>query len=260
MKKLTILFISLLFLSSCTIYQDFHFNKDGSGHMDIQLDASSIIEMSKMFPEKSDTLDNKKLEYKILENLDKIDLDFKIDLVDIFPDSIIQKFDNIELFNGISLIVHSHKTDSKLGIRYEFRSIEDLDTKFENLKELSNRLKDNKNLESKEVSMIYKNIEKFNNKYSDQIKFHKGKIILKANTPVENTLDEDKSRNQNLMTSMIKPQTRIFLPGKVKKSKHHNYEIIDKNVILIEDGKIGTINNNDKDIIIRYKKGWWDIF
>ncbi len=261
MKKLLILFISVLFFSSCTIYQDFHFNDDGSGHLDILFDASSLIQLSQMYSGKADSVKEDKYEDKILENLDKIYLDFKVDLIDLLPDSTKDMINDIESFRGISVVAHNHKTDSKLGLQYEFKSIEDLDRKFERLSELSSKIRGNNEFDDKEISMLYKNMDKFNKKrYSDQLKFRKGKIIIKSDNPENSESEDDNISTQEMMTAMIKTQTRLFLPGKAKKSRHHDYEIIDKNVILIEDGKIGTINGTQKDIIIRYKKGWWDIF
>ncbi len=244
------------------MYQDFHFNEDGSGQLDVLIDASSLLQLSNAFDQKSDTVKNKKLEDIILENLDIIDLDFKIDLIDIIPDSVRTKLSNIEQLSGISLIVRNHKIESKLGLHYEFKSLEDLDMKLEKFSELSSDLKNNKNIDLKDISKIYQGMNVINNfKYSDQLKFKKGKILVNSMKPVENKPEKDvKTNNQQLMKKMVNIETRIFLPGKAKKTKHQGYEIIDKNVILIEDSKIGSINGTKKDIIIKYKKAWWDIF
>ena len=263
MKYLYFLIVFILLFSSCTVYQDFHFNKDGSGHLDVLLDASSLIQLSQMYSLRPDTVKKDKYEDMILKSLDKIYLDLKIEMVDIIPDSIKQKIDNIDELRGVSIVFFNNKSDSKVGLRYVFESIENLDRKLDRFHEISKFFDNPDSTGSRKLAMLYGNVNDYNKtSYSKQIKFKKGKVIILPVVDNKNKMEDEEPDfdSQQMMNSMVSVQTRIFLPGKVKKSKSKDYQIIDDNVVVLNDGKVGVINSKDKEIKIKYKRAWWDIF
>jgi len=266
MKHLLLFFVAILLISSCTIQQDLYFNKDGSGKLRMTMDANSLIEIAKMSGKlggdknPSDTIKNskkQKIQDFVLSNIDKMYLDFKLDVYDVLPDSIKDKIENPELLKDYSIIVYNNKDQSEIGMNVDFSSLESLDNKTGKILELLELLnyerKDNG--KKKDLDMYSQGSKEIlKSDYSKYIKFKKGKITILPK--IEENNDEAKGE----MGSLAKVRTRIHLPGKVKKSKDGKYSIHDRNTIELKDSGLEVINPGKTPIKIKYKRAWWDIF
>jgi len=269
MKQIFILLLAVFLISSCSIQQDLYFNKDGSGNLRMTMDANKLLELGKMTGQlggKSDSTktSKQKMQEMVLNNLDKMYLDFKIDFYDFLPDSIKETVENPEDLKGYSFVVYNNKSNFEIGIDVSFKSLEDLDNKASKmsvlLDEFTKTQKNSGNEKLRGLDMFTKGSSGLiNSDYSKYIKFKKGKIIL---LPQVNDAKEKSEEGEAdaMIESMIQARTFIHLPGKAKKSKNDDYSIQDKYKVELKNSGPEAFNSGDKPIIIKYKRAWWDIF
>lgn len=217
MKKLLILTLPLLILTSCQITEDVYFDKNGSGTYNLKIDMGNMAKMMKGMAENDSIKSEKALEKK--------------DTIILFADILKEKEDSIENLSkedrnflkslkDAKMYVHLDEAKDEMFINYEipFKKIEELTNIDRRLSLLNSYYKkDGKNMND-EIFPGYQFSYKFNKRG-----FHR---IVKKKKGVE-----DKHAKQDAkMLGMIQYEIIYHFPYKVDKVSY-------KDALIGSDGK-----------------------
>ena len=215
----TILILILLSFSSCGNYvQEMWIEKDGSGRLKIEVDASAMLEMMDMMGEKKESKNTDDPIAKFLAS-SETQFDTLISFYDIAPDSVKQEIENPDLMRKAKMSMQMDKDEGTfiIGVQMDYKNLEEAD---QIINEIKKSRRDNS---LGDASMIATPISGGN--FSDSYELSKGLFIQKSSSMEDSEImeigGEEGKKDLAMVTSMMGQSSIIYIYHFSRQGKVH---------------------------------------
>lgn len=230
MKKLLLLAIGLVFLTSCQFKEEITFNKNGSGEYKLSIDMGGFMSMAKEMGQQTDSLKKGKKEVKDtvyrLSELFKKDSEQWQRLTD-------KEKELLKALKDVSVVLHMDENNDQMEMAYvyPFKKTKDLNNILEKLKQVeklrNNNVEDDamKNMPKTEVSYVFKK--------------HKFQRKVKLTKPV----DKPSKKNEDLF-NMMQYKLVYHFPYPIKSVSYKDAMLSADRKTLIIEAPLSQVSEN----------------
>ncbi len=252
MKKLLLILIATISLTSCQIKEEITFNKDGSGTYNLGADMSGMMDMLKSMGQKNDSI----AEAKKTQNHKK-----KIDTIIDIDKTITEYKDSIKLtkeqqkaakkLKGLKMRMVMNEDENKMYFSYfyKFKNVKQLDDIFKNLQtveKMKNKKKDTLGLGKLEDMTKGFNKQKVSYQFKGK-RFHR--IVRIKKDVKEKQKDSTSNQQFKQFSKMFTYQLIYHFPSKIKDVGYKGeYKFSDNGKTIIIDIPFDDMDKEPKKL------------